>query len=93
MNILTCSPRTLFTLAAMALHPSPLEDLLLSFMHPNLAQILWTWVALALVMGQINLPTWHTITNYNPSLRGTSVPTYLFNWPTLVTFQQLITNT
>jgi len=52
-----CGPRTLFALAAMALHPTPSEDLLLLLIHPNLAQILWTWVALALVMGQINLPT------------------------------------
>jgi len=37
-----CGPRTLFALAAMALHPTPTEDLLLSFMHPNLAQILRT---------------------------------------------------
>jgi hypothetical protein len=77
----------------MALHPTPSEDLLLSFMHPNLAQILQTWVASALVMGQINLPTWHIITNYNPSLRGTSVPTYLFNWPTSVTMSNNLSPT
>ena len=62
-------------------------------MRYNRQQIFRTLWASALVMGQINLPTWHTSPNYNPSLRGTSIPTYLFNWPTSVTMSNNLSPT
>jgi hypothetical protein len=74
-----CGPRTLFALTALALHPDSTPDLLLSFMHPNLAQILRTWVAATIVTGQCFLPTWQS-TYPSSTPRATSVPAYLFPW-------------
>jgi hypothetical protein len=74
-----CGPRTLFALAAMALHPEPSPDILLPFMHPNLAQILRTWIGAALLTGQVSIPSW-TVPHSGISLSNTSVPYYLFPW-------------
>ena len=74
-----CGPRTLFALAAMALHPEPSSDILLPFMHPNLAQILRTWRGAALLTGQVSIPSW-TVPHSGISLCNTSVPYYLFPW-------------
>jgi hypothetical protein len=74
-----CGPRTLFALAAMALHPEPSPDILVPFMSPNIAQILRTWIGAALLTGQVSMPSWNTPQPRNiPS--STSVPTYLFPW-------------
>jgi len=74
-----CGPRTLFALAAMAMHPNPTPEILLPFMHPNLAQILRTWVATSLLLGQVPIPTWDThATLVHPG--HMSCPTYLFPW-------------
>jgi hypothetical protein len=74
-----CGPRTLFALTALALHPDSTPNLLLSFMHPNFAQILRTWVAATIVTGQCFLPTWQS-TYPSSTPRATSVPAYLFPW-------------
>jgi len=75
-----CGPRTLFALAVMALHPTPSKDVLLPFMHSNLAQILRTWIGAALLTGEVKMPQWPLPISTPSSLRGTSVPGYLFPW-------------
>jgi hypothetical protein len=79
-----CGPRTLFALAVMALHPNPSEDILIPFMSPNLAQILRTWVGASLLLGKVNIPDWTTPEPTLVSLRGTSVPGYLFPWTGMI---------
>jgi len=74
-----CGPRTLFALTAMALHPSPTQQLLMPYMSPNIAQILRTWVGTSLLSGKVNTPEW-VAPNRPLSLSNTSVPTYLFSW-------------
>jgi hypothetical protein len=79
-----CGPQTLFALAVMALHHNPSEDILIPFMSPNLAQILRTWVGASLLLGKVNIPDWTTPEPTLVSLRGTSVPGYLFPWTGMI---------
>jgi len=64
----------------MGLHPTPSKDVLLPFMHSILAQILRTWIGAALLSGEVKMPQWPLPISTPSSLRGTSVPGYLFPW-------------
>ncbi len=49
-----CGPRTLLALTGMGLHPTPHQNMLLLFMHPNLSQISRTWVAKTIISSNFN---------------------------------------
>jgi len=51
-----CDPKTLFTVLMMGLNPKPDENLLVHYMHDNLAQILRAWVALIVMTGKPVVP-------------------------------------
>ncbi len=76
-----CGPRTLLALTTMMQHPEPDENILLPFMHPNLSQILRTWVGGAILSGEVFLPDQEFTKTYIASnLLENSDPAYLINW-------------
>jgi hypothetical protein len=71
----------------LALHPNPTNYALLSCMHPNLAQISRTWVAMSLLTNNINQEA--ILSLFTPSqglfprtTRVESNPSYLIPWST-----------
>jgi hypothetical protein len=46
-----CGARTLFAISIMMAHPTPNENMLLQYMHPNLAQLTRFWIAATLLSG------------------------------------------
>jgi hypothetical protein len=83
-----CSSRTLFHLAIQALHPCPQPNMLLPGMHPNLAQICRTWIAVSLKNNFISFdPLLSIIAQPSPLLNPTlpsplSRPHSLIHWST-----------
>ncbi len=49
-----CGPRTLLALHILATDPDPNENILIHLMHPNLAQIARTWIAISLLTGTVH---------------------------------------
>jgi len=72
-----CGPRVLLALTIMSLHPNPSENMLLPYMHNNIAQICRTWIAASLLNGKVPLPEW---LNNVANLSSHSTPSYLFSW-------------
>jgi hypothetical protein len=75
----------LLALTIMSLHPDPHESILLSSMHPNLANIARTWVAASIVTGNPTPPPLHPLllSPLNEHTRGTSCnscPSDLIQW-------------
>jgi len=82
-----CGPRSLVAATILALHPNPTNYALLSCMHPNLAQISRTWVAMSLLTNNINQDA--ILSLFTPSqgsfprtTRVESNPSYLIPWST-----------
>ncbi len=78
-----CGPRILLALAIMSLHPHPHADILLPWMHPNLSEIVRTWVANTILTQTLRL----IVTNDSPSLnavphqsRQRSIPCKIVHW-------------
>ncbi len=51
-----CGPRMLFATLIMLNHPNPHENILLPYMHPNLAQLSRVWVAQTILTGEPSFP-------------------------------------
>lgn len=75
-----CGPRTLLALTVMMLHPQPHKDMLLQYMHQNLAQGARCWVASSILTGIVSLAppldTHTPITTQDTS----SIPHSMINW-------------
>jgi len=56
-----CGPRALLALLTIATHPSPHENILLPFMHGNLAQICRWWLAKAILLQRLDTDIFHTL--------------------------------
>lgn len=52
-----CSVRTILALIIQALHPTPMEKILLPLMHKNLPLISQTWIGTVLLHSELLLPT------------------------------------
>jgi hypothetical protein len=80
-----CGPRVLLALTIMSLHPNPSENMLLPYMHNNIAQICRTWITSSILNGKIILPEWlHGAAALSSS---SSIPAYLFSWTSTTTEQ------
>jgi hypothetical protein len=77
-----CGPRTLMALTIMAIHPNPSSGILLPYMDSNLAQITRTWIASALLTGQVAIPSQHLQPATDLS-SSRSIPCYLIPWSTV----------
>lgn len=51
-----CGPRMLFATLIMLNHPNPHENILLPYMHPNLAQLSRVWIAQMILTGEPSFP-------------------------------------
>jgi hypothetical protein len=51
-----CGPRMLLALSIFLTHPAPHRDMLMPYMHPNLAQIARTYVAMTILTGKVVIP-------------------------------------
>jgi hypothetical protein len=72
-------------MTAMALHPQPNSEILLPYMHPNLAEISRAWVANTILSQQVHLPHMPMPTNinshhYQQSPTQPSNPHEVLNW-------------
>jgi hypothetical protein len=77
-----CGPRIILFLAVVSSHPNPHNDILLPYLHSNLAQYSRAWMGLLLLTGKVFLlPTTDTMTNpinlYTPV---NSIPRSLVPW-------------
>jgi hypothetical protein len=68
----------------MATHPNPTDEILTHLMHPNLAQITRTWIAISIITGKLhdtdlfrNKVSEQDVTF---SYTDTSIPKDLINW-------------
>jgi hypothetical protein len=68
----------------MSLHPNPSENMLLPYMHNNIAQICRTWITSSILNSKIILPEW---LNDVAALSSSSIPAYLFPWTSTTTGQ------
>jgi hypothetical protein len=68
----------------MSLHPNPSENMLLPYMHNNIAQICRTWITSSILNDKIILPEW---LNEVAALSSSSIPAYLFPWTSTTTEQ------
>lgn len=89
-----CGPRTIVAATILALHQTPSSDILLPMMHPNLAQIARTWVAVSLLNNKINSEAINEIiaSNYQPPFQSTvarSEPANLIQWVAAPSSQQV----
>ena len=76
-----CGPRTAFALTVLMIHPSPHKDMLMKFMHPNLSQILRTWMASAILSGEVYFPPLDPPTsNQSTKVTSKSNPSSLITW-------------
>ena len=75
-----CGPRTLFALLVMGLHPAPNDTILLPFMSSNLAQILRTWIASAIISGQVQIPQLIQSSSLEPAPQRQSTPYDIIQW-------------
>jgi hypothetical protein len=79
-----CGIRSLLAASVQALHPAPHENILIPYMHQNLAQIGRTWIATSLMNSHIDdAPLNWTIYQLNtlPSLPPyQSLPASLISW-------------
>jgi hypothetical protein len=76
-----CGPRTAFALTVLMIHPSPHKDMLMEFMHPNLSQILHTWMASAILSGEVYFPPLDPPTsNQSTNMTSKSSPSSLITW-------------
>ncbi len=80
-----CGPRMLLALTIFLTHPVPHPDILMPYMHPNLAQITWTHIALTILTGRIIIPsaTDSYISVPGVATRMRSNPASLINWHTI----------
>jgi len=69
-------------LTIMAIHPHPSSGILLPYMDSNLAQITRTWIASALLTGQVAIPSQHLQPATDLS-SSRSIPCYLIPWSTV----------
>lgn len=73
-----CGPRSLLALSIMALHPIPSKNILLPYMHHNIAQICQWWVAKTIIASSFDrspfLPTPECPTNTTVSRHQDSFP-------------------
>lgn len=78
-----CGARTLLATAVMMTHPEPSNLSLLPYMHHNLAQIARTWIASALLSGQVAIPMLLNMPIPSDSQSNTrpSQPSSLIIWP------------
>lgn len=82
-----CGIRTLLALIFQALHPDPHPNILLPYMHSNLAQIGRTWVAASLITSHVSQDSIQeilsmTTTNTLDLSNATSNPFSLIEWTT-----------
>jgi hypothetical protein len=89
-----CGPRSILAATILALHPNPSNTILLPAMHPNLAQILRTWLSCQIINQTIDhtalnelLHTSHAMTDQRTA---SSLPAYLFPWATSTTPQVIV---
>jgi hypothetical protein len=80
-----CGPRTILALNLFAIHPHPHKQMLLPFMHSNIAQISRKWIALSLLQGIILDDNFYDHLDHNsnilPStLTATSIPLDFIKW-------------
>jgi hypothetical protein len=82
-----CGPRALLALHIMATDPNPNEDMLIHLMHPNIAQIARTWIAVSL--SSCKLHDWNLLAHPNQyndtkqfSYTDNSDPRDLIQWTT-----------
>jgi hypothetical protein len=80
-----CGPRMLLALTILLTHPAPHRDMLIPYMHPNLAQIARTHVAMTILTGRIVLPDMLNDNTQVSSCMTTVIsnPASLIKWPSL----------
>lgn len=88
-----CGPRTLMALTVMGLHTTPHPNMLLPFMHPNIAQICRSWVAKTIITSNFDpTPFLSTITTdpqsvpHHNSHTHPSSPANLIQWEPAIDF-------
>jgi hypothetical protein len=77
-----CGPRTALALPIFMTHPFPHREMLLPFMHPNLSQILGTWVASVILSGEVYIPPSDSVLDQS-NLSPRSEPASLAEWTPL----------
>ncbi len=80
-----CGARTLLALSIQAIHPNPHENILLPYMHQNIANIGCTWIATSLLNSYIPESPLHDLvssTEYPTTQRLTApaTPRSLIQW-------------
>ncbi len=76
-----CGPRTALALTILMTHPAPHINMLINFMHPNLSQILRTWMASVLLSGEVYLPPLdHSTLTQQIEMSSKSDPASLIKW-------------
>jgi hypothetical protein len=79
-----CGPRTLLALHIMATHPNPTDEILTHLMHPNLAQITRSWIAISIIMGKLHDTDLYcnkvSEQDVTFSYTDTCIPKDLINW-------------
>jgi hypothetical protein len=92
-----CGIRTLLALTIQALHPYPYHQILLPYMHENLAQIGRTWIALTLLCGSLSMTpiqqiiSHQFIQNMLQTKRRRSYPHYIIPWQNITSLETTIT--
>jgi hypothetical protein len=89
-----CGPRLLLAATILALHPNPSNTILLPAMHPNLAQILRTWLSCQIINQTIDRTALneliHTSHATSDQRTASSMQSYLFPWATSITPQVIV---